>query len=148
MRSVLRISALLTLVVGLARPLAGQPLRAMNAFPGDGVAVSTDLAGWQTQAAPTKDPGLALILAVAPGFIGIHGAGSFYAQNPGHGWRHLAIGAASITAAMVAFLSCGVDCSGSTDTLGSVGMVIYLGNWVWSTIVAKNDVEAHNRALR
>lgn len=148
MRSIRRVSALLTLAAALAQPLAGQPLRATSPFPGHGLAGPTDLPAWQTEPESAKDPGLALILAVAPGFIGIHGAGSFYAGNHGHGWRHLGIGLAGIGMALAAYHSCGIGCSDSSDTLGAAGMILYLGNWVWSTIVAQSDVRARNNAPR
>jgi len=92
--------------------------------------------------------GLSLVL---PLFL-VNGVGSYYAGNSGHGTRHLLIGFGSVGLMVAGFSSCGVggssNCSGAEDASISIGVLAYLGNWVWSTVTAVLDAGATNRRQR
>jgi hypothetical protein len=83
------------------------------------------------------------------------GTGSFYAGNSGHGIRHLVIGGTSFTGMVVGLaIACEGGWSEGYCDEDSAGWyiaggfaLVYLGNWVWGTIVAVNDASAYNRRL-
>jgi hypothetical protein len=73
------------------------------------------------------------------------GTGSFYAGNSGHGIRHLVIGLAIACEGGWSEGYCDEDSAGWYIAGGFA--LVYLGNWVWGTIVAVNDASAYNRRL-
>jgi len=96
------------------------------------------------QVAGNKSPPLAGVLSFF-----VPGLGSFYAGNSGHGVRHLGIAVAGA----VLYVS-GTDCTASGtgygtscsySTAAQVGLGVILVDWIWATVVAVNDANAHNR---
>jgi hypothetical protein len=82
-----------------------------------------------------------------------YGTGSFYAGNSSHGVRHLVIGGTALVGTVVGlaiacddgFNYCDEDNAGWYVAGGFA--IVWLGNWVWGTIVAVNDANAYNRQL-
>jgi hypothetical protein len=90
-----------------------------------------------------KNPGTALTLAVAPGFLGLHGLGQFYNNEIGKGL--LFFGAGIVGGVLV--LSDGpVDESDSdVNTRATIGAVLWLGSLTWSSIDAYRSAQRINR---
>ena len=102
----------------------------------------------------TRSPVLAAGLSLVLPLVGVNGIGSYYAGNSGHGTRHLLIGFASAGVIFAGLASClaggprglfAPDCSGAATASITIGVLAYLGNWVWSTVTAGLDAGAYNR---
>jgi hypothetical protein len=105
------------------------------------IAPDTFLLVPQQAAVNRKDPFTAGLLSWL-----IPGLGSFYAGNSNHGFLHLGIGLGSY-----AVLYGGLNsdaCQWEDDcSVAGVGLVIYLGNAIWSIFAAVGDANTHNRAV-
>jgi hypothetical protein len=124
-----------------APPPTGPRVEMMQAFR---VVSPSGDSGATLQAVGRKDPLVAGILSFF-----VPGLGSFYAGNSGHGIRHLGIAVAGA----VLYVS-GTDCTASGtgygtscsySTAAQVGLGVILVDWIWATVVAVNDANAHNR---
>jgi hypothetical protein len=110
------------------------------AVPGSGP-VATPV-GLGTQAPRRKEP----VLAGALSFLIPFGAGSFYANNVGHGVLHLTLGGAAAT---LFFANLCVDsCSSGQETGMGIGFVAFAINWIAGTVVAVVDANTFNRRHR
>lgn len=93
----------------------------------------------------TRSPAVAGILSLF-----LPGAGSFYAGHPGHGVRHLLIGAASSGIALIGLIVVVVNQDGGNPGKGGAlfvaGSIAYVANDVWSVVTAVNDASRHNAA--
>ena len=77
------------------------------------------------------------------GFLSLYvpGAGSFYAGNKGHGYRHLLV----VPAASVSLFLIGVGMGEAGVVPGYLGFAALLANWPWSVVTAVRDANEHNR---
>ena len=100
----------------------------------------------------TKSPVLAGGLSLVLPLFLVNGVGSYYAGNSGHGTRHLLIGFGSFGLMVAGLSTCAeggfLDCSGAEEASITIGLLAYLGNWVWSTVTAVLDAGATNRRQR
>ena len=78
------------------------------------------------------------------GFLSLYipGAGSFYAGNSGHGYRHLL--GVPVAGGLLFILGAGIGDAGVVP--GYLGLATLIGNWPWSVVTAVRDANDHNRA--
>ncbi len=75
----------------------------------------------------------------------IPGVGSFYAENSGHGIRHLAIQGVGV--GLLIWGAVETDDINDIHAAVGVGLVVVVVNGIWSIVVAVTDANAYNRSL-
>lgn len=101
--------------------------------------------GHTDAAVSNKSAGTAVFLS----FL-VPGAGSFYAGESGHGWRHLIVHLVGYGMVVGGTTSCvtagGEDCS-EISGVATAGTVAVLGNWVWGMVTANRDAKVFNARI-
>lgn len=90
-----------------------------------------------------KNPGTALILAVGPGFLSLHGMGQFYNNEIGKGLLFFAAGV--VGGALVLSDGPADETESQVNRRATIGSILWLGSLTWSSVDAYRSAHRINR---